>query len=94
MKYFLVLLFLVNGFAFANTLELKIDKICIETKKDLIEISKILFALEEKQALSGEPGVSVSPNVSRQYKESLDWFLINSKIYKDLSCYERRGTTL
>ena len=94
MKYFLVLLFLLNSNVFADSLEEELDKICIETKKDLIEINKILLALEAKQAMDYEQGNQATPKESDKYKELLDWFLLNSKIYKDLSCYERRGISL
>ena len=94
MKFFFTFLFLINGYVFADTLELEIDKICKEKKKDLIELNKILLIFEEKQVIASEQEKNANTNADIKYKELLDWFLINTKVYKELSCYERRGTVL
>lgn len=45
--------------------------------------------LEETMGKAADPNVSVSPQVRRNYEELSKALLVNTRIYHELSCYER-----
>lgn len=63
--------------------------ICEKTRIDAIRIHDAMEKLEETMGKATDPNVSVSPKVRRDYDELAKALLVNTRIYQDLSCYER-----
>ena len=63
--------------------------ICEKTRVDTIRIHGAMEKLEETMGKGADPNVSVAPKVRRDYEELAKALLVNTRIYNELSCYER-----
>mgnify|MGYP001169166297 CR=1 FL=1 len=63
--------------------------ICEKTRMDTIKIHSAMEKLEETMGKASDPNISVSPKVRSDYEKLIKLLLGNTRIYHELSCYER-----
>jgi len=63
--------------------------ICEKTRIDTIGIHEAMEKLEETMGKASDPNISVSPKVRSDYEKLAKLLLANTRVYHDLSCYER-----